>query len=212
MAKKPSDEYLRFGPTGKYLLPRRDPPDVPPSRRRALRLGAVALAGSVAGCASGMLREESESDGSGETEEGTTGTTPIDEPTTQSVEVATSLPAGGVEFPAEAAEFPDGPKSPPERPAELTAESVREYVQTFEYRYVYNSLHYDETSEVTETCGVDSVTEYGEGFRVVVWCTASSNTERNGTTIHADYFTQYATYFVGPDTTVRYEGESVTRD
>jgi hypothetical protein len=174
------------------------------------------LAGSVAGCTSGVLSESGPEE-SGDSDEtatttaestrestGTTATT-TDAPTTHALGVDRSLPEGSVEF-------PDGPKFRPERPDELTAESVRKYVKTFEYRYVYNKLYYDETSAVRETCGVDSVTEYGAGFRVVVWCSASSNTERNGSTYHADYFTQYATYFVGSNSTVRYEGESATRD
>jgi hypothetical protein len=58
---------------------------------------------------------------------------------------------------------------------------------------------------------VDSVTEYGEGYRVVAWCSAWANSGTGGTTIHADYFTQYATYFVGPDSTVRRDGKSKKR-
>jgi len=189
---------------------------VPPSRRQALRLGAVALAGAVAGCTSGVLTESGPEE-SGDSDvtatttaestresTGTTATT-TDEPTTHPVEVSTSLPEGSVEF-------PDGPKSRPERPDELTAESVREYVKTFEYRYVYNLLYRDESTSVHAESGVDSVSEYGRGFRVVAWCSAWANYDQDGTTLHADYFTQYATYFVGPDSTVRYEGESATRD
>ena len=189
------------------------------SRRRVLHVGAVALAGSIAGCTSGILSEKSE-DGDGTTSataesptiestdsEGTTDrAAEAEDRTTLPTGMDTSLPEGSVEW-------PEGPKSPPERPAVLTAESVREYVHAFEYRYVYNELHYDEPTEVHEECGVESVSEYGEGFRAVVWCSAYSNTGGDGgTTLHADYFTQYATYFVGPDTTVRREGRSKTRE
>ena len=183
---------------------------MPPSRRRVLQLGVTALAGSVAGCTSGLLTGESDSD-----EERTSGTTTTEppnatsnstttEPTTHALGVETSLPEGSVEF-------PDGPKSRPERPGDLTAETVREYVKTFEYRWVFNKLYHGESTEVHEECGVDSVTEYGEGFRVVVWCSAYANYESDGSTVHADYFTQYATYFVGPDNTVRQEGKAGTR-
>ncbi len=135
----------------------------------------------------------------------TTGVTSTDS-TTDSVTVETSLPEGTVDF-------NDGPKSPPERPDDLTAERVREYVATYERRHVYNGLYYDETSEVHQQCEVDTVTEYGVGYRVVVWCSAYSNTGgENETTLHADYFTQYATYFVGPDSTVRFEGKSKDRE
>lgn len=176
---------------------------MPPSRRRALQLGAIALAGSVAGCTSGLLTDESDS-GEASTSGTTTTNSTTTEPTTHALGVETSLPEGSVEF-------PDGPKSRPKRPGDLTAETVREYVKTFEYRWVYNKLYHDETTEVHEECGVDSVTEYGEGFRVVVWCSAYANYESDGRTVHADYFTQYATYSVGSDNTVRQDGKSGTR-
>lgn len=186
---------------------------MPPSRRRALQLGATVLAGSVAGCTSGLLTDESDSGEPGSSETTTTEPTTTDstttdstttEPTTHSLGVETSLPEGSVEL-------PDGPKSPPERPEDLTAETVREYVKTFEYRWVYNHLYHGETTEVHEECGVDSVTEYGKGFRVVVWCSGWANYESDGETVHADYFTQYATYFVGSNSTVRQEGKAGTR-
>lgn len=174
---------------------------MPPSRRRALRLGAVALAGSVAGCVSGALKAEE----SGGTTESADETTELaDEPTTRPTGADRSLPEGSVEF-------PDGPTSPPERPADLTAESVRTYVQTYERRFVYNDLYRDDATEINAECGVDSVTRYGDGFRVVVWCSAYANYDRDATTLHVDYFTQYATYFVGPTGTVRREGRSKTR-
>lgn len=114
---------------------------MPPSRRRALHLGAVGLAGALSGCVGGMLGEE-------DPDEEITNATSTDRTTN-------STP----------------------------------------------------TTDVEQTCGVDSVSEYGEGFRAVVWCSAYSNTRRDNTTLHADYFTQYATYFVGAGSTVRQEGE-----
>lgn len=194
-----------------------------PTRRRALRLGAVGLAGALAGCASGALDDESGEDTATDTTAVTTEATTTEvttgdrtsvettsvtstESTTEPVTVETSLPEGTVEF-------NDGPKSPPERPDDLTPERVREYVATYERRHVYNGLYYDETSEVHQECEVETVTEYGVGFRVVVRCSAYSNTGgENETTLHADYFTQYATYFVGPDSTVRIDGKSEERE
>jgi hypothetical protein len=212
-----SEEYLRFETTGKYLLRRPHSPDVPPSRRRALGFGALAVSGWLAGCASGILREAPESGESPETDattgkptgrNETTGEMAIGETTTE------ELPPVTVEtpHPEESNEFPDGPKSRPERPVELTAETVREFVRTFEYRWVYNTLYGDETTSVHAECGVESVTEYDLGFRVVAWCSAWADSEQNGTTIHADYFTQYATYLVSDDGVTRYEGRSKTRN
>ncbi|WP_135852664.1 hypothetical protein [Halorussus salinus] len=171
---------------------------MPPSRRTALRLCAAALAGSVAGCA-GALDGESGTSATDAT------TTDAEAETTHALGVDTSLPEGSVEF-------PEGPKSRPERPADLTAESVREFVADFERRWVYNELYRGESSSVHRECGVESVREYGEEFRVVAWCSAWVNSGAGETTVHADYFTQYATYFVGPDSLVRREGRSRTRD
>ncbi|WP_128475926.1 hypothetical protein [Halorussus pelagicus] len=173
------------------------------SRRRALHLGAVALAGSVAGCFSGVLDDANDETTAASGPETTT--EPTDEsPTTHALGVDTSLPEGSVEF-------PEGPKSRPERPADLTPESVRTYVETFEGRWVYNDLYRGESSSVSQECGVDSVTEYGEGFQAIAWCSAWANSGKGETTIHADYFTQYATYLIGPDSTVRREGKPGTR-
>lgn len=178
-----------------------------PSRRGLLRLGSVALAGSLTGCASGALkvRESGDSNSTADTADSTTAS----DPTTHALGVETSLPdSSGSEA---SVEFPDGPKSRPERPADVTAANVREYAKTFERRWVYNRLYRGKSTEIRQECGVDSVVKYGEGFRVVVWCSAWATTDRNGTTIHADYFTQYATYFVGPNSTVRRDGKSRKR-
>mgnify|MGYP006273857919 FL=1 len=191
---------------------------MPPSRRRTLRLGALALAGPLAGC-SGALDDESGGSSADATTTGvetetttdeTGATTETPEPattdaTTHALGVDTSLPEGSVEF-------PEGPKSRPERPAVLTTASVREFVATFERRWVYNELYRGESSSVHQECGVESVREYGEGFRVVAWCSAWVNSGSGETTVHADYVTQYATYFVGPESLVRREGRSGTRE
>ncbi|WP_135825778.1 hypothetical protein [Halorussus ruber] len=171
------------------------------SRRRLLRAGTLALAGSLAGCVSGALDAEESAD---ETEDSTT-----ESEATRTPGEDSSVPEGSKN--KASAEFPEGPKSRPERPADLTAESVREYVWAFERRWVYNLLYRDGSTDVHRECGVDSVEAYGEGFQVVVWCSAWANSGEGETTVHADYFTQYATYFVGPDSTVRRDGELKTR-
>lgn len=172
---------------------------MPPSRRRLLRIGSVALAGSLAGCASGAFDAEQSVESNSTTN--STASTPLEGE-------ASEIEVSGSEA---SAEFPDGPKSPPERPADLTPASAREYAKVFEYRWVYNRLYRGESTDIRRECGVNSVSEHGEGVRVVVRCSAWANSDRNGTTIHADYFTQYATYFVGPDSTVRRNGKSRTR-
>lgn len=169
-----------------------------PSRRRLLRVGSVALAGSLAGCTSGALDAERSA------------TRDSSDPTTDRRQTTHALGAGA-SLPEGSTEFPDGPKSRPERPADLTTTSAHEYAKTFERRWVYNRLYHGKSTEIRQECGVDSIAEYGEGFRVVVWCSAWANSDRNGTTIHADYFTQYATYFVRQDSTVRRDGKSRKR-
>lgn len=168
---------------------------MPPTRRRALRLGAVV----VAGCAGGAL-EATDSDAADATSTETQATTdPV--PAPGPVGVGSAVPEGSVEF-------PEGPKDRPERPADLTAERVREYVRIFERRWVYNRLYRGDSTDVHRECGVDSIAAQGERFRVVVWCSAWANSGKGGTTVHADYFTQYATYFVGANSTVRCDGKA----
>ncbi|WP_226011195.1 hypothetical protein [Halomicrobium salinisoli] len=105
--------------------------------------------------------------------------------------------------------FPDGPKDRPERPSNLTEDSVGEFVRTHEYRYAYNQLWYSEHSEVTLDCEVRSVTARNGWYEAVVSCTGYSNTggDRPGTEtateVHADWFTQTYVYYVDEDSIVR---------
>jgi hypothetical protein len=66
---------------------------------------------------------------------------------------------------------------PPERPPNLTAQSVREYVTDYEERRLYNDVlaahsHRLQVNErVISVCRPQSVTELsGEGFEVELWC------------------------------------------
>lgn len=112
-------------------------------------------------------------------------------------------------LPDETVSLPDGPKTAPDRPSELDADSVAEYVRTYEYRYVYNSLWYSDDSNVNLECEVDGVEEIPAGWRAVVTCTGYSNTrgEATGTAtateLHADWFTQTFVYYVDEDSVVR---------
>lgn len=108
-------------------------------------------------------------------------------------------------------DFPDGPKSPPDRPDSLTEESVGEHVREYERRYVYNQLWMGEGSTVGVTCNIDDVEATDDGYRVDVNCTGSAKkangtpATENGTTtaIIADYFKTPIVYFVDEDTTIR---------
>jgi hypothetical protein len=123
----------------------------------------------------------------------TGGPDPTETSTTASDPAATSTtpppPSGGVDF-------PEGPTEPPDRPAAFNAPSVREYVESYEYRIAYNSLWVNENTSVTLDCRVDDVTERTWGYEAVVTCTGSSET--NG--LNADWFTQTYRYRVSEST------------
>jgi hypothetical protein len=131
-------------------------------------------------------------------------TSPRGSPTTE-----TPIRAPKTPLPNRTVELPDGPKTAPERPDELTTATVREYARQFEYRYVYNSLWYNQYSEVSAECEVLWSTETDIGWKVVVSCTAYSNTggptegTASPTVLHADWFTQVYTYLIDEDSTVR---------
>ena len=135
--------------------------------------------------------------------------TPTGEPTATltggSAGSATTTPTGP---PTDTVDFPDGPKSPPARPSALDESSVRECVRTHEYRYAYNSLWFNEYTEVTLDCRVDGVTRRTWGYEAVVTCTGCSNTvvPENATATpgpHADWFTQSFRYRVSDGATER---------
>jgi len=110
-------------------------------------------------------------------------------------------------------EWPDGPKERPERPDEWTEATASEFVKTHEYRYAYNSLWYDDTSDVSLECETQGSEPAGDGYEVQVSCTGYSNSEvtveEGGTPVeqHADWFTQTFTYYVDDDSIVRNRAE-----
>ena len=122
-------------------------------------------------------------------------------PTPTATPAPTPLPPGDVDY-------PDGPMERPERPDQLTASAVGEYVESFEYGYAYNSLWLSEHSSVTLACRLDNVTERPWGYAAVVTCTGYSNTTppANATETagpHADWFTQSFRYRVSENATHR---------
>lgn len=125
---------------------------------------------------------------------------------------ATTGTAASTPLPGTSIDWPDGPKEPPERPSTLNESSVGSFARTYEYRFVYNSLWYDETSEVSAECELDAVERRGDAWRAVVTCTAYSNTggestadgTATSTVVHADWFTQTYVYWI--------DEESVHRD
>ncbi|MFB6097358.1 MAG: hypothetical protein ABEJ74_08220 [Haloferacaceae archaeon] len=169
---------------------------MPRSRRALLRASAAAGLLSLTGC----IAQSNPS------------SPPTDDPdtTTEPAGTTTDTPPG-TPYPNRTVEFPEGPKSRPARPADLTRESVREFVHTHEYRYVYNSLWYNEHTDVSLECSVQSVEQRRDGYRAIVECTGSSNTggnqlensTRTATQVHADYFTQTYVYYVDENSLLR---------
>jgi hypothetical protein len=173
-------------------------------RRRSQLATVLVLVLVTAGCtgtpADGSTATSTSTPTSTPTVTSAGGTTPT--PTS----TATPRPAGDIDF-------PDGPKSPPERPATLNASTVREYVRTYEYRYAYNSLWINEYTDVTLDCRVDDVGRRSAAYEAVVTCSGYSNTNvpENSTVTpgpHADWFTQTFRYRVTEDATRRYDAEN----
>lgn len=115
-------------------------------------------------------------------------------------------------------DFPDGPKSPPDRPDPLTRESVSAYAREYEHRYVYNRLWTD-GADVDVSCNVASVEQYADGYRVTVYCEGSSKTSGEtpeggtGTTTleYGHYGRTRTILLVDDDTTIRLAPDDVTR-
>ncbi|MEZ3116781.1 hypothetical protein RYH80_12755 [Halobaculum sp. MBLA0147] len=198
-------------------------------RRATLAVLAVALAVATAGCVATPGTAPSDTDtsatatGSPGTDSPTQTPPPDDADTTPDgspAESPTDTPVAGpaTPLPNETVSLPEGPKVAPERPSELTAETVRRYARTFEYRYVYNALWYDEYSDVSADCEVDTVERVDVGWKAVVTCTAYSNTggptdgTASPTELHADWFTQSFTYLIDENSTVRREATGAERE
>ncbi|WP_424016627.1 hypothetical protein ACOZ4N_12070 [Halorientalis pallida] len=120
-----------------------------------------------------------------------------------SSETGTPLPAGEVDF-------PEGTKERPEPPSPATEAAVREYVETHESRYVYNSLWMGEDTDVVVNCRVDSLEQRQWGYEAIVTCTGYSDSPANATatSAHADWFTQSYRYRVSANATHRQDAEN----
>lgn len=195
--------------------------------RATLAVLAVALLVATAGCVATPGTAPSDTDTTATDRSATDSPTqsppPGDADTTPDGSPAgspTDTPVTGpaTPLPNETVSLPEGPKVAPDRPAALTAETVRRYARTFEYRYVYNSLWYNEYSDVTADCEVDTVERVDVGWKAVVTCTAYSNTggptdgTASPTELHADWFTQSFTYLLDENSTVRREATDAERD
>jgi hypothetical protein len=180
------------------------------SRRTLLATASCVGLGLLGGCLAGDLDDADGSDDADQSPStlasSTSPRSPEESATTDTEQASPSTP-----LPDETVPFPDGPKRRPERPERLTLETARSFVRTHEYRYVYNQLWYDESTDVNLECEVLTAREVDVGYKVVVSCTGYSNTggeqrpnsTATSTVVHADYFTQVYTYLLDEESLVR---------
>lgn len=111
-------------------------------------------------------------------------------------EPISSLKTTPTPYPNRTASFPAGPKSEPERPGELTAETAAAFAKTYEYRYSYNDLSGPgRTVGMSEhSCHVESAEAAGR----------SDSTA----TQHYDYPPWTARYYVDENSLLREEVEA----
>jgi hypothetical protein len=146
------------------------------------------------------------------------GTAPGTSPTEKPASATSSPRASPTEYtplPDRTTAFPDGPKSPPARPDELTNESLRAFLTTYERRWVYNTMYPGPGRNYEahiSNCGVRSLERREVGYVAVVGCTAYAEYDarpsvgnETGTpaAVHADWFTQHFTYLVDEDSLIR---------
>lgn len=131
---------------------------------------------------------------------GTTTTASTSTSTTNATSAPTMTP-----FPDFVVSLPDGPLDPPPRPDELTETSVRDYVETYEYRYVYNYL-YREDGTPTVSASANEVIRVPVGWAVGVQARGHVN-YGGTTTVHADFGGHPITYLVDEKSTIRLLGQ-----
>ena len=152
-----------------------------PSRRQLLQSGACLLAG-VAGCTARPA------------DEGTSPEPTETEPTTTPTTVP--LPTGTY------ASKPGGPADYPDRPDELTPETVTAYAKQFEYARVKNMLHEPDVEESNAESEAIYDTAAAGGHYAIATASGYANYSDG---VHADWGQSPAFYFLAPDLTVRIE-------
>ncbi|WP_435358360.1 hypothetical protein [Haloarchaeobius sp. DFWS5] len=166
--------------------------------RRALLAGGASVAlAAVAGCLSDADDGQPDPGAPPQTSTGTASTT-----------------AATAGFPDTEVPFPEGPKDRPERPDELTEGTVRAFVRTHEYRYVYNDLWSESVlpDSVTVSVTVGSVQRAEDGFEVVVSRRGSATYEVDGTKRYGDLWTAAFVYYVDTDSVVRQRATDDSED
>ena len=175
-------------------------------RRRVLVTAGSALGGVLAGCVGSPRSDEPATADSDSTPKADSNSTPPP----GSNEGQTSTPASGgddqkrtpgddIDRPA----LPGGPKTPPDHPDEIRLDRVSEYVEAFEYAYIYNTLYCPEIETIT----VDSETvlprETDHGIYAFGAGAGSSTCGSDEETVVAHHGPEPYPYFVDEATLVR---------
>lgn len=96
-------------------------------------------------------------------------------------------------------DLPDGPRAYPDRPADLTTETVREYVHDVEHARTHNVLYEPDMADSSVQCQTVYDAAAHGGHYALATCTGYANYPE----AHADWGQTPALYFVAPDLTVR---------
>lgn len=96
-------------------------------------------------------------------------------------------------------DLPAGPRSYPDRPADLSPETVREYVHDVEHARTYNVLYEPDMTDSSLDCRTVYERESDGGHYALASCTGYANYPN----VHADWGQTPALYFVSDDLTVR---------
>lgn len=114
--------------------------------------------------------------------------------------------------PSDPPELPGGPKEPPEKPAEITPESISEYVAAFERAYVYNRLHCSDPGSISVSADGATTWETDHGVYAFASASGYSECETDRGTVVADHGPEPHAYAVGEEFVVRIDGgRSVSR-
>jgi hypothetical protein len=170
-------------------------------RRAALLVAALLV---VTGCTGAVTDRPSTTAAPG-------GASPT--PTPSPSPTATTAATTPTPYPNETPTFPPGPKSAPERPERLTAETAGDYALRYEFRYSYNEL-WQPSAEVglsVDSCSVESSVRHASAnanaYLVVVRCVGYVNQPVSGETRtqHADLPPWTVRYYVDANSLRREE-------
>lgn len=105
--------------------------------------------------------------------------------------------------PVDPPQLPDGPEEPPDPPAEITAESVVAYVESFEYAHAYNTLHCRDLRDISVSAAARPKLVTDHGVYAVASARGYAECVTDRGTVSADLGSEPHAYAVGDDYVVR---------